>query len=710
MLSSLEKLRNKFTDEEIVDQTITRFWKDSDKVVQIRNTLSENKPTIINNRKRTFFNRWVTSNLKARTKRPTPTPTNISTTPSSTPLLPTNNNFKWASIVDYLWTIWINSSFANRWKIAQDLWIQNYVWSAEQNTQILNKLRSQNPVPITKEEITQSRNDSINSLIDQWHSNSKTIVDILNNDESWNKVWDISIKEVENILNGKQSGYTWPSIEKYLISVWKDSSFSARKKIANQLWIQNYRWTAEQNTQILNTLRNNIPNQSEEEKVSNNVWVNTQTNLDNLKTLRENFSDEEIINKAREKYWEWSDKFQRIEELLRWNPIWDLLIDNFDSSNPNSNLSKDELIKDFWNLSNIDNNKINVLDRIRNQDISRFTEDFNRSIAVLNKNNASLLSLYWLNADWSVDLTNKDWFAFQFKKNQEEYERTKKASLKDFTSIRLNQVQWELRAALRRRWVDVANIPEEQLLRLSGAIWQQAYVDIYNAKEKANDELLANSNLMMQRLQWLREKWLISRNELELNSEKIRAAFESNVAAINKDFANTVYWLWDASEVKSKNDKKDVINTVTSLWANLWLSWTTLWVLKSFIENSTDSISAYENILDALNNTNSQLYREVNDVEKASKAAAEFKAQLDLLKINKSNSSWSGSNSTKPKKPTKISSTARNKLFAIWINVDTYDELVQFYNDPELRPKIQWALNNADLQLMVNTLNTAIKQ
>lgn len=50
--------------------------------------------------------------------------------------------------------------------------------------------------------------------------------------------------------------YTGVSIVDYLKSEGKDSSFANRKKIAQQLGIQNYTGTAQQNTQMLNMLRN----------------------------------------------------------------------------------------------------------------------------------------------------------------------------------------------------------------------------------------------------------------------------------------------------------------------------------------------------------------------------------------------------------------------------------------------------------------------
>lgn len=55
------------------------------------------------------------------------------------------------------------------------------------------------------------------------------------------------------------SGYTGPSIVDYLDSIGQASDFGTRATLAKQYGIQNYTGTAEQNTQLLNTLRSRNP-------------------------------------------------------------------------------------------------------------------------------------------------------------------------------------------------------------------------------------------------------------------------------------------------------------------------------------------------------------------------------------------------------------------------------------------------------------------
>src|SRR5699024_9375632 len=107
------------------------------------------------------------------------------------------------SIVDYLLSIGQSATFANRSKLAKKHGIKNYRGTAEQNLKLLDKLRSG-----SKSKKTTSKGDQkTNSIVD------------------------------------------------YLKSIKVDSSFSNRKKLAEEHGIKNYKGTASQNTQLLKKLR-----------------------------------------------------------------------------------------------------------------------------------------------------------------------------------------------------------------------------------------------------------------------------------------------------------------------------------------------------------------------------------------------------------------------------------------------------------------------
>ena len=107
------------------------------------------------------------------------------------------STYKGNSIVDYLKSIGIDSSFSNRKKLAEENGIKNYTGTANQNTKLLNILRN------------------------------GTLVEV----------------------------YSGNSIVDYLKSIGIDSSFSNRKKLAEENGIKNYTGTANQNTKLLNILR-----------------------------------------------------------------------------------------------------------------------------------------------------------------------------------------------------------------------------------------------------------------------------------------------------------------------------------------------------------------------------------------------------------------------------------------------------------------------
>lgn len=104
------------------------------------------------------------------------------------------------SVVDYLKSIGQDSSYTNRKKLAAQYGISNYSGTAEQNLELLNKLRG-------------------------------------------------------GSSGSASSGYTGNSLVDYLKSVGKDSSFAARKQYAAQYGISGYSGTAAQNTQLLNLMR-----------------------------------------------------------------------------------------------------------------------------------------------------------------------------------------------------------------------------------------------------------------------------------------------------------------------------------------------------------------------------------------------------------------------------------------------------------------------
>ncbi len=137
---------------------------------------------------------------------PAPTPPTTAPTPPSG-----GGNQTTGSIVTYLNSIGVDSSFENRTKLAVQNGIRNYTGTAAQNTRLLEILRS-----------GQESNDNV------------------------------SPTPAPPSSGGNQ---TTGSIVTYLNSIGEDSSFQNRARLAVQYGVTNYRGTAEQNTQLLSLLR-----------------------------------------------------------------------------------------------------------------------------------------------------------------------------------------------------------------------------------------------------------------------------------------------------------------------------------------------------------------------------------------------------------------------------------------------------------------------
>lgn len=116
------------------------------------------------------------------------------------------NAYDGNSVVDYLKSIGVDNSYANRAKLAKEHGIKNYSGTAEQNAELLEIMR-----------------------------NESTVEDVSR---------DNDVPE-----------YKGASLVDYLNHVKKGSSFNDRKKLADQYGIKNYKGTAAQNTALLNALQ-----------------------------------------------------------------------------------------------------------------------------------------------------------------------------------------------------------------------------------------------------------------------------------------------------------------------------------------------------------------------------------------------------------------------------------------------------------------------
>lgn len=169
------------------------------------------------------------------------------------------------SIVDYLKSSGGDSSFAGRTGLAGQFGIQGYTGTAQQNTQLLGMLRtgkanaSTTPgdpnAPVQKETPTETPQENPTTPpVDVAQA------EIANNPQATTAQngTDPSVQPgatPQGTVTTPMTSYAGPSIVDFLKSTGVDSSFASRKILASQNGISNYTGTAQQNTQLLNSLR-----------------------------------------------------------------------------------------------------------------------------------------------------------------------------------------------------------------------------------------------------------------------------------------------------------------------------------------------------------------------------------------------------------------------------------------------------------------------
>ena len=151
---------------------------------------------------------------------------------------------------DPIWDLWdtkeelqIMIDDIKGYNIAEELWIdydelEGEFTPANSNDIVWNRWDS-------KEQIQ----EKINSLN---FSNETILVDV---DSNWNK----QVTEKKGVSKNKDTT-KFISIVDYLASKWIDSSFKNRKTLAIENWIKDYKWTAKQNTALLNILQSGNEN------------------------------------------------------------------------------------------------------------------------------------------------------------------------------------------------------------------------------------------------------------------------------------------------------------------------------------------------------------------------------------------------------------------------------------------------------------------
>lgn len=515
--------------------------------------------------------------------------------------------------------------------------------------------------------------------------NISTITDVSKAD-IWDEfAWAIETEEAKPT-------FKWNSIVDFLKSENQNSSFSNRAKLAKEAGIEDYRGTSSQNTTLLNSLRNKkvVEDQkkseekieSTEEKTESTEQKTTPWKLKTQETEKQRTktldalakrrlgweTDADILKKVEDRYGADSEEYRKLKDFINANPEkkWD---EEIDSSLLDQ--TKEELEK----------GQIDALEDIKDDNISTTAENFIKGSDVISQNNKNLQDFYVTMAD---DLRT-------FLKTAE---KNKRAALAKTKSSRLNQVVGQIRATLARRGVDIGKIAPEQLIAMAGQLWADAMEDINDAITETENSIIELTQNSTNQINALKEKWLIKQGEADASIEQMRQLKEKMISDIRANFVSNAFKISRASVADKDQNKAEVLNTISTFVSQLGISGTAQGIMENFLD-AWDSVEALQNMIQDLNDTESELYKAVADVEKSNQLAAEFKAKIELLKATKTpKASWSST----PK--IEYSSTIKNILLAHWIDPNDYPTNADLLRLQESNPWIadditqkSWAIN-----------------
>lgn len=268
------------------------------------------------------------------------------------------------------------------------------------------------------------------------------------------------------------------------------------------------------------------------------------------------------------------------------------------------------------------------LTTLKNADLAQKNLERTLWTDVLQTNNKVLMRLYWIDDKGNVDTTNKDGLAYKIEQSKLNYETQKNTLLWEYSSARLRKVQSQMRQLLTSRGIDITKIPPEQLIQLSGEVWNVAFNDIFTAKEKTVTDILQNWAQAEDKVNALRERWVISQNDLRIATETLRSKVLWDINTINRQFANDLFGIRDKKNDDIQSRKSAAINAITKFGEQIGLTGNRLWAITSYMNNFSNPTDALLAMTQDLANPNSTIYKTVWAVTAQQMAAAVSAMQL----------------------------------------------------------------------------------
>jgi hypothetical protein len=427
------------------------------------------------------------------------------------------------------------------------------------------------------------------------------------------------------------SNYKWNSVVDYLKSANKSSDFSDRQKLAKDLGVKNYKGTSTQNSELLDKMRANT-SPSEDINTGGAEDMNEVDKIENAENIKDTISTEvvkENTNKNKEK----------LRQLrLDWKTDTDLL------KNVEAKFGKDSeeyaKLKDFMDNNPLSDWTENIdetfKDKTKEEQLDiKIESEASKTDLKIAKTNENYIARTELLAEWNkdlVDFANKS--ILEIKETLATAKTNAQNQLNRKKDKELNWIVGRIRALLARRWIKIWNIPAEQLIAMSGDLWAQAMARIDDATTEMEISMLALSDAKSIQLRKLEKDWIITNNQYETSVQNLKEVVESNIQLYKETYTNNVMKLSAAFNADADKNNAEVLNTVSTFITQLGISWTAQWIMEEYMD-AGDSVEALENMIEDLNDETSNLYKAVDDIQKAAELAVQFKAKLELMKATK---------------------------------------------------------------------------
>lgn len=494
---------------------------------------------------------------------------------------------------------------------------------------------------------------------DAWAKKIKQAIDKYNNTKTETPTLrtntDTVITDTTKIPStNKKQAFVWLDIAK---KIWLSD---ADTKFYNENWVYSQAAQAKIDTYKANRDKE-APTQKKslKEKLADlkkwELWENDKKTLSDWRLSWK--TDADLLKAAWDKYWVWTDKYNQIKTLLEKNPAktWLEWVDS-------SLLGK--------STEEINKTQIDTLAAERDDAIAKTAENFIKWSEVIAWNNETLQAFYKNMAE-------------ELKQNIEDNKKIKQAALERTKNSELNRIVWQIRATLARRWVNIWNIPAEQLIAMSWELWVEAMRKIDEATTAMEQSIADLTDKKTAEINKYLEQWLIKQWEADSSIEQMRQLKEKMISDIKTNFTANVFKIAWASVADADKNKAEALNTISKFVTQLWISWTAQWVMENYL-NAWDSVEALQNMITDLSNPSSELYKAVASAEKAAQLAAEFKAKIELMKATKSTSSGWWWSSSSPKFSAVQISALDNIWRTTWVpelsNVKNIDQYLSVLN------------------------------